>query len=512
MLARDTSYSSAGMILSGAGLQKSFGGIRALRDVDIELNAAEVLAIAGENGAGKSTLIKILTGVVEPDSGEITVDGHAQRLTPARARDLGIAAVTQELSVLDHLSVAENISLGREPRGRFGVVNRTELDRRAVAALERVGLSVGTHVMGRDLSLANKQLVEIGKALAIDPRILILDEPTSGLREAEVNRLLELVLRLRDEGCSVVIITHRMKEMFQVADRIMVLKDGAHMATLDLRSTSPDEVVRLMVGREVGSLFPANRGRNAPGSENDLVLRVKDLRIPGTMIRGVSLDIPRGNIVALAGLAGHGQIELLEGISGLRPGRGQIVINGRPWAAFRRVAQGVKAGIALIPEDRKTEGLVLPMSVGQNISLPTLHRRSHFGWIDSVAERTVAEKQIDSMQIRPADASVRAGQLSGGNQQKIVIGKWLAAEPKIILAADPTRGIDVATKREIFVLLRRLSDDGVGVLLVSTDLTEIVGVADIVHVMSEGRIIETFAGDAISEEALTEAAFRGVAE
>ena len=492
-------------ILTATGISKSFGGVHALTGVDLTLRRGTVLAIAGENGAGKSTLIKTLTGVHQPDEGTIVIDGTPQTLSPASARQLGIAAVAQELSVLDHQSVAENITLGQAPLTRLGFIDRRAQRAQAEALLDRLRLQVSPHAMVRDLTLAQKQMVEISKAMVTAPRILILDEPTSGLREDDVRTLLDLIKQLRDEGTCVVLVTHRMSEMFECSDQIMVLKDGRHVGTRETASTSEQEIVRLMVGRELSTVYP---DKPAADQAPETIMSVEGFSVPGTLVHDVSLDVPRGRIVALAGLAGHGQTHLLEGIAGLRPSKGDIVLNGRRQRAFGSVASGIRTGVVLIPEDRKTQGRVLPMNIGQTVSLPTVGRRAAAGWISSAKESQVATEAIETMEIRPPDERVIAGQLSGGNQQKIVIGKWLVSNPAVVLCADPTRGIDVGTKQEIYGLLRRLSDQGVGVLMLSTDLTEVVGLADIVHVMAEGQIVRTLVGDEINDEAITGAAFQ----
>ncbi len=496
-------------ILVATGITKTFGGVHALRGVDLMLRPGRVLALAGENGAGKSTLIKVLTGIHQPDEGVISVDGEPRVLTPARARELGIAAVAQELSVLDHQSVAENLTLGREPVGRLGLVNRREQLTLANDMLARVGLRIDPNAMIRDLSLAQKQLVEIGKAMSTSPRVLILDEPTSGLREGDVETLLNLVRQLRAEGTAIVLITHRMSEMFEVSDEIVVLKDGQLAGSRPTSQTDEQEIVKLMVGRELAAIYPDKPSRQPAVAE---VLGLGGFSVPGTAVHGISLSVLPGQIVALAGLAGQGQTQLLEGIAGLRRAAGTLMLRGKPRRAFRSVAAAIRAGVVLIPEDRKTQGLVLPMSIGQNISLPTVGRRAVAGWVRPAAERRVADETVTKMSIRPPDAGRIAAQLSGGNQQKVVIGKWLAADPAVVLCADPTRGIDVGTKQEIYALLRRLADDGIGVLMLSTDLSEVVGLADVVHVMAEGSIVRTLIGEQITEEAITGAAFQGVEE
>ncbi|UKA66595.1 sugar ABC transporter ATP-binding protein [Arthrobacter sp. FW306-05-C] len=490
------------------GVRKSFGGVHALKGVDLVIPPATVVGLAGENGAGKSTLLKILSGIYTPDAGSVLYDGVPQEhVTPAIARNAGIGAVTQELSLFEHLNVAENILISQEPmRGPF--VDRKHLHRRAAEVLEQVGASVSPTAMIRDLSFADRQLVEIAKALVSEPRVLVLDEPTSGLREAEVDRLLETIRRLKQSGRSVIFITHRMSEMFAVCDRFTVLKDGESVASRRSEEIGPEELVRLMVGRSLSALYPEKPA--AHQQTMTPLLNVSDFAIPGTQVRDVSLQVHPGEIVGIAGLAGNGQNELLEGIAGVRRGRGSLTVDGRT-GPFQTARKALDAGIALVPEDRKRHGLVLPFSIQHNLTLPTLRAVSRFGFIRRRAEADIAAKSIEDLSIRPNDPSLEAAGLSGGNQQKIVIGKSLLAAPSVYVFADPTRGIDVGTKQEIYLLMRRLTENRKGILLLSTDLSEAIGVCDRVLVMSSGRVVAELSGDDLTEENVTHASFGGVA-
>lgn len=484
-------------------IHKRFGGVKALRGVSLVVPRAKVVGLAGENGAGKSTLLKVLSGLYQPDQGQVLIDGQPQQdYSPSTARAAGIGTVTQELSLLDHLSVSDNILLMQEPRNRIGLVRRRVVRSRSGDALAQLGAAISPDAMVRDLSFADRQLVEIAKALVQDPRLLVLDEPTSGLRDVEVSRLLDTVRTLRGHGRSIVFITHRMSEMFEVCDTFTVLKDGQSVGSLPRDTATPADIIRMMVGRDIASLFP----KKLATSPGESVLAVRNFSVTGTSVSGIDLEVRAGEVVGLAGLAGHGQNELLEGLAGLRRAVGDERVGARR-GPFRGPASAIAAGVALIPEDRKTQGLVLELPVRSNIGLPTLARRAHLGIVNRRAEQELAESTVQTLAVRPGDPDVRAGGLSGGNQQKVVLGKWLAADPLVYLCSDPTRGIDVGTKQEIYALLRRLAAKGSGVVLLSTDLTELVGVCDRVLVMSSGRIVADLNGDAITEDNITAASF-----
>lgn len=489
------------------GVTKSFGGVHALKRVDLVVPQRSVVGLAGENGAGKSTLLKILSGVYVPDNGEVRYDGTVvPHPSPSLARDSGIGFVAQELALFEHLTVAENIMIGQEPR-RGGLVNRSLLNSRASEALAEVGATIPPTTLVRELSFADRQIVEIARALVTKPRLLVLDEPTSGLREAEVARLLQTIARLRDQGRSVVFVTHRMSEIFEVCDHFTVLKDGESVASLKASETTPDELVRLMVGRTLSALYPA---KPVVDRSARAVLEVSELSVPTTQVRSVSLDVHAGEIVGIAGLAGNGQNELLEAIAGLRPAQGSVRL-GEKSGPFRSARKALNAGITLVPEDRKRHGLILPFSIRWNLTLPNLGQITRLGFLQRTTEATLAKKSVTSLAIRPTDDRLEVGGLSGGNQQKVVIGRSLLADPDVLVLADPTRGIDVGTKQEIYVLLRELTASGKAILLMSSDLSETVGISDRVLVMSSGVVVAELMGDEITEERITDASFAGKA-
>ena len=452
----------------------------------------------------------MLSGIYTPDAGEVLYDGVVQvNPVPATARAAGIAAVAQELSLFEHLSVGKNILAGQEPmRGPF--VDAKARNRMATEALGQVGSTVSIHDMVRDLEFAERQLVEIAKALVSEPRVLILDEPTSGLRESEVSRLLELIKTLRARGTSVIFITHRLSEMFEVCDRFTVLKDGESVASLAADEVDADTLVSLMVGRKLGALFPP-KDEIYKGRTDSPLLSVSDFSVIGTRVKDVSLELFPGEIVGIAGLAGNGQNDLLEGLAGMRLSKGTVTLNGTA-GPFRNPRQALRAGISLVPEDRKRHGLVLAFSILKNLTLPTVAAFSRLGFVSSKREQNAADESVITMAIRPPNTSLEAGGLSGGNQQKIVIGKTLLGSPSVYLFADPTRGIDVGTKYEIYVLMRKLAAEGRGILLMSTDLSETIGVCDRVLVVSDGHIVAELAADRLTEEEVTRASFEAGTE
>ena len=499
-----------GAIVELRGIRKNFGGVRALRDVDFVIPPATVIGLVGENGAGKSTLLKVLSGTYTADAGQIMVDGQIQsHYGPAEARRAGISMVTQELSLFPHLSVADNILVGREPT-RFGLIPAAEVRRRARAALDQLHCPVSPDAMVRDLPFADRQNVEIAKALVDDPRVLVLDEPTSGLRAAEVDELMDVIRRLRADGRTVIFITHRMSEFFAVCDSFVVLKDGVSVGTRRAGETTPDELVSLMVGRKLESLFPAKPAvvDRTPGTEQ---LSLRGFQV-GRAVGPVDLDVYPGEILGIAGLAGNGQNELLEGIAGLRHSSGVLKRAGDPRnrrRAFGTPGQAVRAGYALVPEDRKGQGLVLSFPVYKNVTLASLRQAARFGVLSRRRENEATRTYTDLLKIHtPSPAAISAG-LSGGNQQKVVLAKALNTNPAILLLSDPTRGIDVGTKQEIYTLVRQLASQGVGILFLSTDVTEIVGLCDRVVVMSHRQIVAELTGVGITEESITRAAFEG---
>jgi ribose transport system ATP-binding protein len=484
------------------GVSKRYGGVRALEKADLTVEAGSVHAILGENGAGKSTLIKIMAGVVAPDEGRMTLEGREVTFSsPAAANQAGIASIFQELSLIPDLSVADNIVISNPPR-RFGLIDRRAQRRIAEEALARAGAEdIHPRAPVKDLPLSRRQMVEIAKALARHPRILILDEATSALTAADVTKVFAVLKRLKSEGLALLYISHRMHEIAEIADECTVFRNGRNVATYRAGTKSDNEVVELMIGREYSHVFPpkplTRRSDKAP------VIEVRNLSWTDRL-RAVSLAARPGEVVGLGGLDGQGQRELLLALFGvLRGVTGETLIDGKPVTiASPRAAKSKKIGMALIPEDRKTEGLMLPMSVGENLSFAALDRLSRGGVIDRSAESKAIAEMIKLLGIRTAGTAIPAGALSGGNQQKVVIAKWLMVSPRIILLNDPTRGIDVGTKQEMYQLLRKLADAGAAIIFYSTDYDELIGCCDRVLVLYDGAVKRVLVGAEITERAL----------
>ena len=496
----------AAPLFEARGLSKRYGGVHALDGADLTVRAACIHAVLGENGAGKSTLIKIMAGVVAPDEGRMLLDGEPVAFaSPSEAQAAGIACIFQELSLIPDLSVADNISIADPPR-RFGLIDRRAQRRAAEEALARAGAD-NIHPLARvkDLPLSRRQIVEIAKALARNPRILILDEATSALTAADVTKIYGVLRRLRAEGLALVYISHRMHEIAELADECTVFRNGRSVASYAAGTKSDGEIVELMIGREISAEFPARPTRAAAAAPPRLEAR--GLGWEGRL-NDISFRVHAGEVVGLGGLDGQGQRELLLALFGvLRGTTGEISIDGAPVAiAGPRDAKHKGIGMALIPEDRKTEGLMLPMSVRDNLSFAALDTLSRWGVIDATAEREAVDRIVHRLGVRTDGVHVSAGSLSGGNQQKLVIGKWLLMSPRILLLNDPTRGIDVGTKQEIYQLLRDLALGGAAILFYSTDVDELCGCCDRVLVMVEGAIRRELVGAEITEHALVSSA------
>ncbi|PWW04485.1 monosaccharide ABC transporter ATP-binding protein (CUT2 family) [Hoeflea marina] len=493
-------------LLRMEGISKRYGGVHALEDAHLDVHAGRVHAILGENGAGKSTLIKVMSGVVAPDQGRMYLDGREVSFAnPAAANRAGIVCIFQELSLIPDLSVADNI-IASNPPTRFGLIDRRAQRRLAEEALVKAG-GEDIHPRARvgDLPLSRQQIVEIAKALARKPRLLILDEATSALTAADVTRVMAVLKRLRSDGMALLYISHRMHEIAELADECTVFRNGRNVESYEQGAKTDNEVVEMMIGREYRHAFPPKPPR--PAEETPPALAVRNLSWTDKL-SDISLEVRPGEVVGLGGLDGQGQRDLLLALFGvLRGVTGEIAIDGRPMAIDSpRQAKSADVGMALIPEDRKTEGLMLPMSVLHNLSFAALGRHARFGIIDRQAEATSVDEMIRLLAIRSNGTSIPVSALSGGNQQKVVIAKWLMLSPRIILLNDPTRGIDVGTKQEIYQLLRKLSGEGAAIILYSTDYDELIGCCDRVLVMYDGTIKTELAGDEITEHALISSA------
>ena len=483
------------------GVSKRYGGVRALEKADLDVRAGRIHAILGENGAGKSTLIKIMSGVVSPDEGRMMLDGHdVSFASPAAANAAGIVCIFQELSLIPDLSVADNIVISNPPT-RFGMIDRRRQRQLAEEALARAGAGdIHPQMLVKDLPLSRRQIVEIAKALARKPRILILDEATSALTAADVSKIFVVLKRLREDGLALLYISHRMHEIAELADECSVFRNGQKVSTYVAGSKTDTEVVELMIGREYKNVFPPKPTAVAAAP---VVLEARGLSWTDRL-NNISFSVRAGEIIGLGGLDGQGQRDLLLALFGvLRGCTGDVLIDGKAVSiSSPAMAKSGKIGMALIPEDRKTEGLMLPMTVRDNLSFASLDRMSSGGIVNRDTEKQLIDSMIKLLAIKTAGVDIPVGSLSGGNQQKVVIAKWLMNQPRIILLNDPTRGIDVGTKQELYLLLRKLADDGAAIIFYSTDYDELIGCCDRVLVLYDGAVKRELVGAAITEKAL----------
>jgi ribose transport system ATP-binding protein len=486
------------LLVSMAGIDKSFPGVRALEQCRFELRAGEVHALVGENGAGKSTLMKVLAGVYASDAGRILFQGAEVEITsPRAAQKLGISMIHQELNLMPHLTVAQNIFIGREPRAALGCfLDERALNDNAQALLARLGLALEARTRVSDLTVAKQQMVEIAKALSYDSKVLIMDEPTAALTGAEIADLFRIIRELRDKGVGVVHISHRLEELPLVADRITVLRDGRHVETLNSPDSTREQLIRLMVGRTIYEGAPEGPALSA----GDVILEVRKLR-RGRILRDVSFRARRGEIIGFAGLVGAGRTEVARAIFGADPvDSGEIRVRGKK-VRIRSPHDAVQHGIAYLSEDRKRFGLNLGMDVETNIVLATFRRfLRRLGWVDSEKTRATAQHYVQMLRIRTPSLRERVKNLSGGNQQKVVIAKWLAADAEILIFDEPTRGIDVGAKSEIYGLLSDLSRQGKAIIMISSELPEILRMSHRIIVMCEGRITGELASGATQEQ------------
>ena len=492
---------SATPILEVRQIGKQFPSVRALDDVSLTLNRGEILAVLGENGAGKSTLMKILAGAQAPSEGEILIDGQTVSFANVeQALNAGISLIHQELNLATNLTVAANLFLGREPQ-RLGIIDKKAIQRQAGKYLQMVGLEISPQTLVGNLPIGKQQLVEIAKALSTQARVLIMDEPTSSLSQHETENLFRVVKDLRSQGVSVIYISHRLGEIEELADRAVVLRDGQYVGELPRKEISHERMVAMMVGRDVSKFY-----QRTAHQSGDCVLEVNSLRTPAHPKHELSFAVRSGEIVGIAGLVGAGRSELLTTLFGVTPAVSGSMKMQNLSQPPRTAKEAIEAGIVLAPEDRRLAGLILAMSVKQNVSLPTLRRDANLGFLNHAAENRTCQTMIEAMRIKtPSDGQI-VRYLSGGNQQKVVLGKWLAAEPKLLLLDEPTRGIDVGAKEEIYRLMHELAGQGVGILFVSSEMEEVLGLSDRALVMHEGRITGELVQEELSEDAVMQLA------
>ncbi|MFJ8486883.1 sugar ABC transporter ATP-binding protein [Streptomyces sp. NPDC094038] len=495
-------------MLSVTRLSKTFPGVRALSDVDFTARAGHVHALVGENGAGKSTLIKVLTGVYRPDHGEVTYDGEPVRFaTPLQAQRAGISTIYQEVNLVPLMSVARNLFLGREPLGRLGLIDFRRMHREADEALRGLGIRVDVRRPLRELGVGAQQMVALARAVAVDARVVIMDEPTSSLEPREVRTLFEVIRMLRERGVAVVYVSHRMDELYELCDTITVLRDGRVVHTGPLAELDRLPLVAMMLGRETGEVRAEGLTRFSGSHDTDdaePVLTARDLTVRHHL-RGVSLSVRPGEVVGLGGLLGSGRSETAKAIAGALPtDSGRVVVAGVP-VRPGSTAAAVRAGISLLPEDRKSEGILPGLSVRENIALAALPGLSRFGLVDDARVDRIVETFVKRLRIKAAGPHQKVGELSGGNQQKVLLARWLALHPKVLLLDEPTRGIDVGAKAEVQALVDELADDGLAVLLISSDTEELIEGSDRVVVLKDGAVVRELTGDAVTEGELMRA-------
>ncbi len=483
------------------GIAKSYGGVHALAEVSFAIRRATVHGLVGENGAGKSTLVKILTGVVHPDEGELLIDGEPQRIgDPQTAHRLGIVAMYQEPTVFQDLTVAENVFAGRHPRGGLRTVDWGAMRSEASRILDELGVDFGPDTPVRGLGVADRQLLEIAKALSSSARLLIMDEPTAALSPHEVDKLFATVRRLRERGVAIVFVSHRLEEVSAIADAVSVLRDGRHIATRPAAELSHGEIIRLMVGRSLDALFPKEEAEIG-----DVVLRAHGLTRRG-VFSNVSFELRRGEIVGLAGFVGAGRTEVARSIFGIDPlDAGKLWIEGKLFRP-RSPRAALARGLAYLPEDRLQQGLVQPMSVGENVSMAVLPDLTPTGFLRPRRERALALRFMAELRIKATSPAQVVRSLSGGNQQKVVLSKWLAAEPRILILDEPTHGVDVGTKADVHRTISHLATQGLTILLISSELPEILGMSDRVLVMREGRLVAEVPRSEATQERIIQAA------
>lgn len=489
------------------GISKHFPGVQALNGVDFEVERGEIHALVGENGAGKSTLMKVLMGVYPKDSGRIFLEGREVRISgPKEAESLGISMIFQEFNLLPHLTVGENIFLTRLPRkGFLRTVDWRRLWDDSVEILAKLEIPIDPRSLIRDLSVAEMQMVEIAKALSVNAKVLIMDEPTSALTREEIGKLFAQMRKLRDQGVAIVFISHRLEEIKEISDRITVLRDGQKIATVKTSDVTEEEIAEMMVGREVKTLFPKTETR-----KGRILLEVKNLTRKG-VFEDVSFCLHEGEILGIYGLVGAGRTELARSIFGEDPiDSGEVFLEGRR-VSVRHPKDAVDLGVGLVPENRALQGLLLNMSVRENIALPNLAGLSRKGWISNFKEKSLAQKQVQVLGVKTPSLEQKVLYLSGGNQQKVVLAKWLARNPRVLILDEPTRGIDIGAKAEVHALMNSLAEMGIGIIMISSELPEVLGMSDRILVMRKGRIVAEFSREEASPQKIVLAAAGGKA-
>lgn len=470
-------------LLEMQDITKSFPGVKALDKVSFELQAGEIHALLGENGAGKSTLMKILSGVYTKDSGEIMLEGQPVVVdSPKKAQELGISIIHQELNLVPYLTVRENIYLGKEPGNSLGFVNEKVMYEQSQSILKMLGCNFSPNAQVATLSIGAQQLVEIAKALSNKTKVLIMDEPTAALTEREIENLFVIIRKLASEGVGIIYISHRMEELFSLSDRVTVMRDGSYIGTVKTRDTTFDELVKMMVGRDITSRFPKEKS-----ACQDVALKVERLNRKN-VLQDISFYVCAGEVVGVAGLMGSGRTELARAIFGADPIDSGTITVGDKVYKIKSPSDAIKAGIGLISEDRKGQGLILNMSIKENISLAAMKKICMYGFVKTKTEHTKIDEHIKNLNIRTPGRQQLVRNLSGGNQQKVVIAKWLSTFPKILIMDEPTRGVDVGAKAEIYQIMNMLTSAGVGILMISSELPEVLGMSDRVLVMHEGKI------------------------
>lgn len=485
-------------------ISKAFSGNKVLENVDFELLPGEIHALMGENGAGKSTLVKILTGIYERDTGTVHVKGKEVHFTgPKDAEKSGVAVIHQELNIIPHLTVSENMFLGKELSNRYGVLKSKEMKEKTTEYINRLGIDIDPNIEAGRLSVGQQQMIEIARAVASNTEVLIMDEPTAALTDREIEVLFKVIDSLRAKGVGIIYISHRMEEIFKICDRISVLRDGQFIGTKIIKETNFDEIVRMMVGRQLGDRYPKRTA--VPGDE---LLRVESFT-SAEAFEGISFSVRKGEILGVAGLMGAGRTEIMEALFGYRSKEhGKVFIEGKE-IRIKTPYDAIKAGIGFITEDRKSEGLVLDLSVRENFILSNLSRFSKQGVISSKQENEFVTEMIEKLHVKTSGAEQIVKSLSGGNQQKIVIGKWLGIQPRILILDEPTRGVDVGAKKEIYHIMNELTEQGVAIIMVSSELPEILGMSDRIMVIHEGKQTAILNRDEATQEKIMQAATGG---